>query len=63
MSIDKDDANYNSSYLNAKAVKIIHDSDIDNVLESANSTTLTKIRKYQVEGSDWTIDSVIQRKY
>ena len=63
MSIDKDDANYNTSYLNAKAVKFIHDSDIDNVLESANSTTLTKIRKYQEEGSDWTIDSVIQKKH
>ena len=62
MSIDKDDANYNTSYLKAKAVKIIHYSDIDNALESANSTTLTKIRNYQAEGSDWTIDSVKQKK-
>ena len=29
----------------------IHDSDVDNVFESIYSTIMTKIWKYQVEGS------------
>ena len=47
-------------HLNSKTETIIHDSDTDNVLESNYSMVLTKIQKYQVEGSSWTIDLVIE---
>ena len=39
----------------------MHSTDIDNEFESICSLIMTKIRKYQAEGTGWTFDSVIEQ--
>lgn len=46
-------------FLNSKAEKVIHNSDIYNVQELMYNSIMTKIQKYQSEG--WTLDSVIKQ--
>ena len=45
--------------MNRKVETIIHDSDTDNAFELLYSTIMTKIQKYQAEGSGAITDSVV----
>ena len=60
-SINEDETKYCVFYSNSKVETIIQDTDIDSIFESIYSTAVTKLRKYQAEGSGCTIDSVIEQ--
>lgn len=60
-TINENETKYSTFYLNSKAETFTHDSDIDNVFESIYSRIITKIQKYQEEGSGWTTVSVIKQ--
>lgn len=47
-------------YLNSNAGKVIYDTEINSIFESVYIKIIKKIRKYQVEDPDQTIDSVIE---
>ena len=59
--INENETKYSTFYSNSKAETIIHDADINSILESIDSTIMTKIQKYHAEGSGWTIGSVIEQ--
>ena len=50
---------YNTFYWHSKEEIIINESDIDDVLKSICTTTMSSIQKSLGKGSCWTIDSVI----
>ena len=59
-NIERDDkTKYNTFYSNSKAVKIINESDIDDVFESIYTTIKSNMQKSLGKGSGWIIDSVI----
>ena len=50
-TVNKDETKCSTFYLNSEAETVIHDADIDSVYESIYITIMTKIQKYQAEGS------------
>ena len=55
---NEDEPKYSSFYSNTKVETIFHNRDIHSILESIYDTIMTKVQKYQVKGSGWTMYSV-----
>ena len=55
----EDKTKYDNFYSNSKAEIIINESDIDDVLQSIYTTTITNIQESLEKGSGWIIDSII----
>ena len=58
--MNEDETKYDSFYSNSKTEKIPHKFNIDNKFESIYSIIMTKRRKYHADGSDWTINWLIE---
>ena len=53
----EDKTKYDTFYSNSKAEIIISESDIDDVFQSMDTTTISSIQKSLEKGSGWIIDS------
>ena len=53
----EDKTKYDTFYSNSKAEIIISESDIDDVFQSMDTTTISNIQKSLEKGSGWIIDS------
>ena len=60
-TINNDETKYSTFYSNSKAEINIHNTDTNSILKSIYCTIMTKIRKYQTEGSSSTIDLVTEQ--
>ena len=60
-TINEDEIKYSTFYSNSEAETITQSTNIDGAFKSTYSPIMTKISKYQAEGSGWTIDSVTEQ--